>query len=409
MWSINLKNMNGIEQKKEKYMLWISFLLPIVLLVLLIWGFLKYGPLGVFEADVPPIENLFVQRVLFSPEHIELEVFNDGPEPVTVAQMTVNEVIWQFDMTPKNTLEPRETGKVRLFYPWIEGDPLIFKLISSNGVVFEKEVPVAFRTPVFDFVYFKTFVLLGLYVGVIPVLLGLLWFPFLRKLKGKGYSFLLSLTVGLLIFLGFDTLAESMELVGDLPSAFNGVGILVIGFFLAILILSSVSYRTEFHRQNGSEHFQSLLWAYLIALGIGLHNLGEGLAIGSAYAIGEVALGGTLVIGFMAHNLTEGLAIVSPLTRTFGQVKKFFGHIIMMGLLAGVPTVFGALIGGFAYSPVYAVLFLAIGAGAIFDVSFDILHYMAKGRWISLFSGTNVMGFLAGLLIMYATGFLVLA
>lgn len=401
--------MTELVHEKKGWKLWLSFLLPVILLVALIWGFLKYGPLGVFKADVPPIENLFIQRVLFSPEYVELEVFNDGPEPVTVAQMTVNEVIWQFDMEPDNTLEPHEKGMVKLFYPWIEGDPLVFKLISSNGVIFEKEVPVAFRTPVFDSVYFKTFVLLGLYVGVIPVLLGLLWFPFLRKLKGKAYGFLLSLTIGLLLFLGFDTLAESIELIGDLPSTFNGVGILVIGFFLSILILSFVSQKTEFHKQNSGEHFQALLWAYLIALGIGLHNLGEGLAIGSAYAIGEIALGGTLVIGFMAHNLTEGLAIVAPLTRTFGQVKKFFGHVLVMGLLAGVPTIFGALIGGFSYSPVYAVLFLAIGAGAIFDVSFDILHYMAKGRWISLFTGTNVLGFLAGLLIMYGTGFLVVA
>ncbi len=392
----------------KKLKTWASFLLPLILLAGLILGFLKYGPLGVFKAELPPIEKLAIQRVIFTPERIDLQIFNDGPESVTIAQAVVNEIIWKFDMRPDNALKPLESGLVSLAYPWTEGDPIAFTLISSGGVTFEKEVDVAFLTPTVDARYLKTFVLLGLYVGVIPVLIGLLWFPFLRKLRGKGYLFLLSLTVGLLLFLGFDTLAESIELIGKLPNAFNGVGLLVIGFISAILTLGAVSYKTEFHMANSDSHIRALVWAYLIALGIGLHNLGEGLAIGSAYALGEVALGATLVIGFMIHNVTEGLAIVSPLTHGEVKIKRFWGHLLLMGLLAGAPTILGSLIGGFAYSPIYGVLFLAIGSGAIFDITFDILHYMAKERWSSIFTMTNVAGFMAGLLIMYFTGFLVL-
>jgi len=387
---------------------WFSFLLPLILLAVLLVGFLKYGPLGVFKADLPPVEKLAIQRVIFTPERIDLEVFNDGPEQVTIAQAVVNEIIWKFKMEPDNILKPLESGLVSIAYPWTDGDPIAFTLIASDGVTFEKQVDVAFLTPTADERYLKTFVLLGLYVGVIPVLLGLLWFPFLSRLKGKGYLFLLSLTIGLLLFLGFDTLAESILLTTKLPDAFNGVGLLVIGFFSAILILSAVSYKTEFHFAKKSDQYKAMVWAYLIALGIGLHNLGEGLAIGSAYALGEVALGATLVIGFMLHNVTEGIAIISPLTHGEGRIKRILGHLILMGLLAGAPTILGSLIGGFAYSPVYGVLFLAIGAGAIFDIAFDILHSMAKGRWLSVFTFTNVSGFLAGLLIMYFTGFLVL-
>ncbi|MEK6869053.1 MAG: metal transporter, partial [Nanoarchaeota archaeon] len=234
------------------------------------------------------------------------------------------------------------------------------------------------------------------------------WLPFLRMLKARWYSFLLALTVGLLIFLGFDALSESFDLIGTLPQAYNGIGILLIGFALAVLTLSAVSYKSEHHRQNKGEHFQALTFGYLISLGIGLHNLGEGLAIGSAYAVGEVALGGLLVIGFMIHNVTEGVAIVAPLTRTLKQVNNFYLHLVAMGLLAGAPTIIGAVLGGFSYSAALGVFFLAIGAGAIFDVSYDIMHYMAGGRWLSLFTVTNVLGFLSGLLIMYGTGFLVL-
>jgi zinc transporter ZupT len=248
-------------------------------------------------------------------------------------------------------------------------------------------------------------VLLGIYVGVIPVMLGLLWFPFLATLRGKGYDFLLALTVGLLIFLGFDALAESIDLLQGVPSSYNGVGIIVIGLLLAVLSLSAVSYKTQHQVSQRGEHYKALVWGYLIALGIGLHNLGEGLAIGSAYAIGEIALGGTLVIGFMIHNVTEGVAIVAPLTRTYRNVKLFLMHLVMMGLLAGAPTILGTLIGGFSYSAAVAVFFLSIGAGAIFDVAFDILHQMAEGKWASIFTATNALGFLAGLLVMYVTGF----
>ncbi|MBI3035103.1 metal transporter [Candidatus Woesearchaeota archaeon] len=355
------------QENKGKLKLWASALSPVFLLLILLFVFVKFGPLGVFKASVPPIENAFVQRVIFSPEHMALEVFNDGPEPVTIAQVLVNDAYWQFEMAPDSTLKPLEKGKIEIDYPWLDGDFEKITLISRNGVTFEKEVEVATLTPTFNFFYFKTFILLGVYVGIIPVLIGLLWFPFLKMLRLKWYSLLLSLTVGLLVFLGFDALSESFELIESLPQAFNGIGILLIGFLLAVLTLSAVSYKTQHYTKEKGEHYQALMWGYLISLGIGLHNLGEGLAIGSAYAVGEIALGSLLVIGFMVHNVTEGVAIVVP-----------------------------------------GVFFLAIGAGAIFDVSFDILEQMAKGSWLSIFTFTNVLGFLAGLLIMYLTGFLVL-
>ena len=387
---------------------WIKGLLPLILLVALLFIFLEFGPLGVFKSSVAPIEKIFIQKVIFSPEHIAVEIFNDGPEPVTIAQVLVNEAYWKFEMSPSNTLNPLEKGTIDISYPWLEGDAEVITLLSRNGVTFEKEIEAAVITPRFNWFYFKTFVLLGIYVGVIPVLLGLLWFPFLRMLKPQWYSFLLSLTIGLLAFLGFDALAESFDLLENLPEAFNGIGIIIIGFALAILVLSAVSYKTESLKKNRGENFQALMWGYLIALGIGLHNMGEGLAIGSAYAVGEVALGGLLVIGFMIHNVTEGIAIVAPLTKTIKKISHFIPHLIAMGVIAGAPTILGTLIGGFSYSVALGVFFLAVGSGAIFDVTFDILHYMARGGWSSLFTVTNVIGFLVGLLVIYFTGFLVL-
>ncbi len=396
------------EIQHQPMKMWIHAFLPLVLLGILLVVFLKFGPLGVFSSTIVPLENVFIQKVWFSPDHMSVEVFNDGPEAITIAQVLVNDAYWHFSMDPDTELLPLEHGMVEIDYPWLPGDPQVIKLMSRNGVVFEKEIEVAMETPLFSWHFAKAFIILGVYVGVIPVLLGLLWLPFLRMLRQRWYSFLLALTVGLLIFLGFDAVAESFELLEQLPQAYNGIGIFVIGFSLAILALSAVSFRLEHHKQQDEEQRKALVFGYLIALGIGLHNLGEGLAIGSAYSLGEVALGGLLVIGFMVHNITEGVAIVAPLTRVSHAVSNFKIHLVLMGLLAGAPTIMGTLIGGFSYSAAFSILFLSIGAGAIFDVSFDILHHMSKGKWISIFTMTNVAGFVVGLLVMYLTGFLVL-
>lgn len=382
--------------------------LPLLLLAVFIISFLKFGPLGIFTTAVAPIEDIAIQKVAFAPEEIIVDVYNNGPEPVTIAQVLINNAYWQFEMTPNNTLLPRDKGRISVFYPWLSGDPEIITLVSGNGVVFEEEVEAATITPRPNADYIKAFVLLGLYVGVIPVLLGIMFLPILRRLRGQWHDFLISLTVGLLLFLGIDAVAEAFELIPEIPSSLNGVGIFVIGLLVAILSLAVVSYKTEHLFAAKEEHFRALTLGYLIALGIGLHNLGEGLAIGSAYAIGAVALGSSLVIGFMLHNITEGIAIVTPLSKTIKNVRKDLHHIILMGMLAGLPTIIGSVVGGFAYSKEFALLFLAFGAGAIFEVTYDILHGMAKDRWFSIFTPTNVLGFLLGLLTMYITGFLVL-
>jgi zinc transporter, ZIP family len=386
-----------------------QILLPLIFLGVFFITFLKYGPLGVFETAVAPIEDVFIQRVVFDRELITVEMYNNGPTPVTIAQTMINDAYWKFEMEPAdNTLESRQQGSLKIYYPWLEGDPQHIALLSSNGVLFTETVEAAAFTPKPDGNFVQAFILLGLYVGVIPVMLGLMWLPFLRRLRGKWYDFLISLTVGLLLFLGIDAVAEALELTAEVPSSLNGIGIFFIGLFLAILALAAVSYKTQHLKAEKTGHEKAIMLGYLIALGIGLHNLGEGLAVGSAYAIGEVALGSSLVIGFMLHNVTEGIAIIAPIARTTKKISQDIHRIVLMGILAGVPTIIGSLIGGFAYTTEFALFFLAIGAGAIFDVTYDILKGMARDNWMSIFSVTNVAGFLVGLMIMYMTGFLVM-
>jgi zinc transporter ZupT len=235
-------------------------------------------------------------------------------------------------------------------------------LFTTNAVAFDVEIPVAFTTPEPTGTTFWGFTLIGIYVGIIPIYLGIIWFPALRQLSRRWMIFFLALTVGLLIFLGVDTLAEAIEQVEGVPGPFQGVGLIGLGAVATFLLLSAISQRQV--AAGKSEVSQRLRLSYMIAVGIGIHNLGEGLAIGAAFNLGEIALGSFLVVGFIIQNITEGLGIIAPILRDRPGIR----NLILLGLVGGVPAVVGMWLGGFAPSPTLAVLFLAIGAGAIFGM-----------------------------------------
>jgi zinc transporter ZupT len=268
-------------------------------------------------------------------------------------------------------------------------------VITSTGLTFTREVAVATESPRADRRYLTTFVLLGLYVGVVPVFLGLLWLPFLREVPQHWTNFFLSLTIGLLVFLGVDALTEAVEMSRDVASAFQGIGLVTLGVVGTPMVIQGIG-RLRRHGA-GTEAKRA---AGLIALSIGLHNLGEGLAIGSAYAIGEIALGSTLVIGFLLHNTTEGIGIVAPLAREPVRPRT----LIALGALAGLPTIAGAMIGGLSYSPVATVLFMAIGAGAVIQVVWVLGHLLSQRQGAGITGPLNAAGLVAGLVIMYTTG-----
>ena len=379
---------------------WLYGLLPLALLAVLVVLLLRVGPLGVFQAAVPPVEELTIDRVRLEAGRFVIHVTNGGPEPVTVAQVLVDEAYWQFEMAPSGTVPRLGTATITVEYPWVEGEAHHLKLLSSLGTPFEHTVDVATASPRVDARYLGTFALIGIYVGVLPVFLGLLWLPFVRRLDHRWTGFFLSLTAGLLVFLGVDALDEALEAAAALPGAFQGVGLIVTGVLIAALSLVWVSRRFG----QGNDTTRHIGLAMLIAIGIGLHNLGEGLAIGAAYSLGKVALGTFLVLGFTIHNTTEGLAIVTPIARE----RTSLATLVMLGLVAGAPTILGAWIGGLSYSPVLATLFLAVGAGAIFQVVYELVKMMVADARTPAF-GYQVTGFAAGLLVMYLTGLFVAA
>lgn len=382
--------------------IWVKGLAPLVLLAVLVTVFLRFGPLGVLKQAFPPIEELTIERItLPEPGRMQLHIVNGGPEPVTIAQVVVDDATWIHTIDGPREIGRLEKRVITIPYPWVEGEPHIVKLVSRNGVTFEGDVAVATQTPRADARYLSTFALLGIYVGVVPVLLGLLWLPFLRSIHRKWVDFFLSLTVGLLVFLGVDAIAEALENAGRVAGAYQGLGLVVIGLLGTPLAIAAFGEWRKRRRTVQGAFYVSLL----IAIAIGLHNLGEGLAIGSAYATGEIALGTFLVLGFLLHNTTEGLAIVAPVAAE----RPTLGKLVVLGLVAGVPTIAGAWIGGFTYSPVWVTLFFAIGAGAIIQVVFEVWKLFARqsDKGGGLTAPLNAAGVLAGLLVMYVTGLFV--
>lgn len=379
---------------------WVLALVPLLLLLALVAAFLALEPLAFFTGKFPPLEELDVQRVLF-PEagRIQLHVVNGGPDPVTIAQVLVDDAYWQFDIAPAAELNRLERATIDIPYPWVDGEPLAIALITATGVTFEAEVDVAVESPPVDGRTFLAYGLLGIYVGVIPVALGMLWYPFMRQVDRKWMNAILALTVGLLVFLFVDTVLEALELAGEVPAVFQGVPLVFLGTLLSLGILLAVGRRRNLNTPLGI--------ATLIALGIGLHNLGEGLAIGAAFATGAAALGSFLVIGFTLHNITEGVGIAAPLLK--GERPALY-TFLWLALLAGSPAILGTWIGGFAFSPLLATLFLSLGAGAILQVIWEVGKLLvndARRQEQPAVSWLNFAGLTAGIVIMYLTAFLV--
>jgi ZIP family zinc transporter len=405
---------------RQRVSIWISALIPLVALGLLLALFVVRDPLALFTSSIPPIEELNFDQIRVVPEGFEVSVINGGPEPITIAQVLVDEAYWEFTIRPSATLGRLATAEISIPYPWVEGEPHAIRLVTNTGTTFDGEVEIAVPTPKPGARQILAYGLVGFYVGVIPVGLGLLWYPAMRRLDRKWLGLILALTVGLLVFLLIDTFLEALDFAAALPSAFQGI---TVAFFAAVLtwfLLIAVKSNSTIGEAAEGEK-RGLYIAALIALGIGLHNLGEGLAIGTSFALGEVALGSFLVVGFTLHNITEGVGIAAPLLPRLTQqpgsatekdtaASPKLGTFIALTLLAGAPAILGTWVGGFVFSPLLTVLFLGIGIGAIWQVIVEVtglLRSYASAEGTPMASWPNMIGFTLGFLIMYLTAFLV--
>ena len=380
-----------------RYPAWLLGLLPLVLIVAAVGAFALLDGPGLGERRGPPAEELAVERTTLTPGVIELTVRNDGPDAVAVAQVVVNDAFAQFSGA-EAPIGRLETATVRVQQPWVEGEAYEVALITSSGGTIAHEIPVAVATPANDLGFFGLMTLLGVYVGVIPVALGMLWLPWVRRIPPDWLRVVMALTVGLLAYLAIDATLEGFELAGEGSQAFGGAALVLVGGVVSYLLLSGVSEWVAARKARATGGTLALL----VAIGIGLHNLGEGVAIGSAYSVGALALGAFLVVGFALHNTTEGLAIVAPIA----HLRPSLGRLVVLGLVAGAPAVLGAWIGAAAFNASLAAFLFGFGAGAIVQVIVQLAPALRDDAGRTLHPAA-VAGLLAGMAVMFATGLLV--
>ncbi|MEJ7567931.1 MAG: hypothetical protein WKF41_06670 [Gaiellaceae bacterium] len=377
-------------------------LLPIVLLAVAVGAFVTAGSslVDLIGKNPPQADAFDVRRVEFEPGEIRVRVTNPQTDDLSIASVTVDDAIVPFEVDGSATLGRLRSSTIVIPYEWVEDDPIAVGVTSSTGIETITEVAAAVETPGLTASAVLGYAIIGFLVGVLPVGLGLLWLPSLRRARQEWLTAFMALTAGLLSFLGVEALFEAFALQAAVPGAFGGPGLVLLGVALSYLTMTFLSSRFSASGSGGVVSGAAL--ALLVAIGIGVHNLGEGLAIGTSFAFGQLTLGSFLIVGFMVHNITEGLGIAAPAADEGTTLS--WRRLVLLTLIAGAPAILGAWIGGFVANDVLAVLFFGAAAGAAFEVVVEVGRYVLRRDPAGIRSGWAIGGFLAGIAIMYATG-----
>ena len=373
-------------------------LIPLALMLASFVAIAWLDPLRGFGNGAPAVEALTVERTVLDDSGLRLQVRAGGSEPLIIAQIQVDDAYWKFTQGPAGPIPRGTTAWFHIAFPWVQGETHHLAFLSRNGTLFDHEIAVALATPTADANQLRPQAMVGAIVGLLPIALGLMFFPALRGAGPQAMTFLLALTIGLLAFLLIDMTDEALELATDAAPLFQGPAMVWLTGLASFLLLMAIG------RWRGVP--QGVGLAFNIALGIGLHNFGEGLAIGAAFAAGSAGLGTFLVLGFALHNVTEGIGIAAPMLRARPPLWAFPA----LTLLAGGPAIVGLWLGSLAFAPQWSALALAIGAGAILQVMVEVGAYLLRqsaDRQKALFSPAVIAGLLGGIGFMYATAALI--
>ncbi|VAW24984.1 hypothetical protein MNBD_ALPHA11-2212, partial [hydrothermal vent metagenome] len=294
----------------QKSFLWIvlSIVVPMLLLVAAGAWLISNDPLSLFDTSgAPPVENLTFERVYLDETGINLKVRAGGDQPMIIAQVQVDDAYWEFSQSPTGPLSRVTSAWINVPYPWVLGEVHLVRMVTNTGVTFDYQIDVAIEIPTGQAGSLRNQAIIGAFVGLVPVAIGLMFYPLMRTMRREGMRFFMALTVGMLAFLLLGTLEAALKFGRAAAPAFQGASLVYLVSGMTFLGLVAIG------RRKGTP--SGLALAVFVSLGIGLHNFGEGLAIGTALSAGAAGLGAFLVIGFTVHNLTEGIAIAAPLVK----------------------------------------------------------------------------------------------
>jgi hypothetical protein len=376
-----------------------SLVLPLALVAALVALFMWQNPFDYLSEGAPPAEDLMIESVRLDDGMIRTSVRSSSAVPVTIVQVQVDGGYRSFSLSSPGPIGYLQTVDVHIPYPWVEADAHHLVFLTETGTTFEHTIDVAVATPQLGGIDLWGLALVGLFVGFIPIAIGFAFYPAMQSFGAAGREFAMALTVGLLAFLLIDTVAEGLEVAEAAASGLKAD--LIVWLSALITCLALLGYG-----RRGGKPPRGEALAMFIAIGIGVHNLGEGLAIGASFAVGEVALASFLVLGFALHNVSEGIAISAPIRKDAISLTKLF----WLALIAGGPAIIGTIAGAASISPVWTALAFGIGAGAILQVIIEVSSMLwrskaeAQETW---YSPAGVSGFVGGVAIMYLTAFMV--
>ena len=375
---------------------------PVVLLVAAVTLFSTVGGslTDLVGESPPPADEFDVRRVELRPGEIRIRVTNPQRDDLTIGTVAVDDAIVPYELDGPRMLGRLRSSTIVVPYDWVEGEPLAIGVTSSTGIQTVHEIAATVETPGASGRRFLGLGVIGALVGVFPIALGLLWLPALRRARPEWLAAFMALTGGLLSFLAVEALGEALELQAALPGPLGGPGLILLGVAASYLSLTLLSHRLGGAGAGGV--LGGVALATLVAIGIGLHNFGEGLAIGTSFALGELALGSFLIVGFMVHNVTEGLGIATPVAEAGRGAST--ARLGVLALVAGAPAILGAWTGGFVTNDLLAAVFFAAAAGAAFEVVVEVARFVARRTPEGLTSPYALGGFFAGVAVMYLTG-----
>lgn len=237
---------------------------------------------------------------------------------------------------------------------------------------------------------------IGFIAGVLPVAVGMLWFPYFRRLDSHWIHAILAFSAGILTFIALEMATEALGYAGETATPSMA---LTLALVAAIVTMISMELFGRWRkRKTDAIQGEGLTVAYMVAIGLGLHSIGEGLAIGVAFVDGQMGLVVLFTIGFIMHNVTEGPAVIAAVARE--QLTPPLRHFAALALFAGGGVIIGGWIGSFVYSPLIATLFFAIAAGAIVQVAWEMFD-LVRADADEVFDRRLISAFVIGVFVLF--------